>query len=1190
MKLEQFEHKMGQHHEFSCLRDIFTYYKHPFSEALIFGLEGAFGFRFNESIAISKAHPLPYFIDGCIAHFAGNACRHLGIQMQKCAPSSPQKAWEEVKALIDRGEPVILWVDIKKLLPDYPLKSSFEFGQFSIIVVGYDQSNAYFVTHDAPKPHTISINQLKEAGCSSTTVFPAKNTSFQFSRHAEAVALEWLVRTSLQRTAHQFLTPQVSTQGKEGLERFAYELPHIPRKLFGKEKQIDASSGNSLLRRQFELFSFFIDDLNGGMTRNLFACLLEEAGHILEQPEIVALSCNFRQSAALWQAFANGLRQVPIDSIQHAETKLQELVRIQVSILEIEIEAFSKLLTLTKRSSRIATDSDFNFNQPLYDSHSVPEAVQQLSQKSQIRLRNCCVNNLRSINLEIEKNQLIVVAGRLGSGKSSLVIDLLAKHSRERYHPVSCQEDIFAELATTGDVIGIPPVVEFTIHSMQRCACDTKVGELSNIFHYLGRFMMELGIAYCPICGEKFDGAWRCPGCFYSVEPVDLSSFSWKNRRGRCPQCQGKGLIQRIDEEKVIYNSDLSLDDLLKNNQSAVMAKIMLSALSEQFDFDLELPLKQYPPGLQQLILHGTNELVELEIGVDANPFKKKMKYPGIIPAIISTYAETDCTSRKTEIESFMTEEICPVCSGLGLRPEVLSMRIGDLGIADFLKMPCADLNEYFLCCKFPDALPEIARVYLEELQTRLWYLNEFGSGHLNLIRNLGSLSFSEYQDCKLCDVLAARSTGLMYIFDHPTTGHHHKHHLQLIAAFQKLRDFGNTVIIIDHEPLLLKAANVIIDLEPESGTGEGTIVATGDYANIRSHPTSSTGAYLNHQLHLPSRQIRPPSPGECISIWGARARNLKNIDVQFPLRRLSCVTGVAGAGKSSLVMETLVPAVKRFLENKHVSGANFRDIHGLDRIEYLAVLNLEPIRADVSYLLCEYLGIWELICRIFSSLSVAIEKGFTEKYFHLKYQPSACPACEGTGLLKTNSHSNLELNLPCPECRGKRFKKDVLDIQFKNHTISDLLNLSVEDGFTLFENQPSICRKLAALNEVGVGYLKLGQPIKSLSLIECQRIKLAQELVKHDSGNALFVFEEPASGLHFSDLSLLLTLFSEMLEKGNTIVSIETNLEMIERADLIIDLGPEGGDEGGYLLVQNTPEECARCAESLTGYYLRRG
>ena len=929
-----------------------------------------------------------------------------------------------------------------------------------------------------------------------------------------------------------------------------------------------------------------------------------------------------------------------------------------------------------------------------------------------IHIKGAREHNLRSVDLELPRDRLIVFTGLSGSGKSSLAFDTIYAEGQRRYvESLSAYARQFLGQMDKPDVDfieGLSPAISIDQKTVHRNPRST-VGTVTEIYDYLRLLYARIGMPHCPRCGQRiaqqtpqqivdqllqwedgtklqilaplvrgrkgehkdlfgqlqgegyvrvrvngevyaiedvpdleknkkhtidvvvdrvvvrekskgritdsvetalragdglviidpvdadeerlFSEQLACPDCEVSFEKLEPRMFSFNSPYGACQTCDGLGVKREIDPDRV-----LDYDDTILNggiipwaDRRSKWLKGLLRGLCEQYDIDTDAPLGELPEDQLELILYGTNgESVAFDYTNRRGRTKRfHDTYPGVVPALEQAYREADTERARETIEGYITERPCPDCQGGRLRPESLAVTVGGLSIRETTGLAIKDAHRFFESLDMNEREAIIAEQVLKEIRARLRFLVDVGLDYLTLDRTAGTLSGGEAQRIRLATQIGSGLVGVLYILDEPSIGLHQRDNRRLLSTLQGLRDLGNTVIVVEHDEETIREADHIVDIGPGAGEHGGEIVATGNMDDIMDCPSSITGDYLSGRREIPIPAERRSSENSLV-IRGARQHNLKNIDVEIPLGTFVCVTGVSGSGKSTLVDEVLYRGAGRSLGMRTHQPGDHDGIDGLDQLSKIIEIDQSPIGRTPRSNPATYIGLFDHIRKLFAQVPEAKARGYKPGRFSFNVKGGRCETCKGDGLIKIEMHFLPDVYVPCEGCHGARYNRETLQIDYKERTIADVLGMTVEEALAFFEHVPAIRRKLQTLNDVGLGYIRLGQPATTLSGGEAQRVKLAEELCKQTRGHTLYILDEPTTGLHFADVEKLLNMLHRLVDKGHTVIVIEHLLDVIKVADHLIDLGPEGGDEGGRIVAQGTPEAVANVEASYTGQFLQ--
>lgn len=936
--------------------------------------------------------------------------------------------------------------------------------------------------------------------------------------------------------------------------------------------------------------------------------------------------------------------------------------------------------------------------------------------KHYITIKGAKEHNLKNIDIKIPRDELVVLTGLSGSGKSSLAFDTIYAEGQRRYmESLSSYARQFLGQAEKPDVEkieGLSPAISIDQKSTNRNPRST-VGTVTEIYDYFRLLYARIGIPHCPKCGKEIkrqtvdqmvdaimelpegtkfqllapvvrgrkgrhekvlaqakrsgyvrvlaDGSlydlseeitldknkkhdisivvdrlvvkkgierrlndsieavmklaegimvvdvvggkpinmsssFSCPDCNISIEEIEPRSFSFNNPFGACPTCFGLGYKMEFDVDLMIPDQSVSIADgaiAVIGWQSCTDKKsytrAILDALSVEYGFDLNTPFNQLSEEARNIILHGTNgHEVKVHYKGQRGEGVYDVAFEGLIRNVQRRYREAGSESMKEEYESFMTITPCDVCGGQRLKQESLAVTIAGKNIYEITTMSIDKLVDFLENLEITDRQQFIGGGILKEIKARLHFLLDVGLNYLALYRPTGTLSGGEAQRIRLATQIGSGLVGVAYILDEPSIGLHQRDNDKLINTLKHLRDLGNTLIVVEHDEDTMLAADHIVDIGPGAGENGGEVIAQGTAAQIMKNKKSITGAYLSGRIKIPVPAVRKEPTG-WITVKGARQNNLKNIDAAFPLGVMTCVTGVSGSGKSSLVNEILYKHLAKELNRARMKAGEHDGIEGLEQLDKVINIDQSPIGRTPRSNPATYTGVFDMIRDLFAGTKEAKAKGYKKGRFSFNISGGRCEACRGDGIIKIEMHFLPDVYVPCEVCGGKRYNRETLEVTYKGKNIYDVLDMTVEEACDFFQNVPSILRKIETLKEVGLGYIRLGQPSTTLSGGEAQRVKLATELSRRSTGKTIYILDEPTTGLHFADVHKLVEILQRLSEGGNTVIVIEHNLEVIKTADYIIDIGPEGGDKGGTIVVAGTPEEVVQCKKSYTGQYLEK-
>ena len=936
--------------------------------------------------------------------------------------------------------------------------------------------------------------------------------------------------------------------------------------------------------------------------------------------------------------------------------------------------------------------------------------------KQMIRIRGANVNNLKKIDVDIPRNEFVVLTGLSGSGKSSLAFDTIYAEGQRRYmESLSSYARQFLgqmEKPDVESIEGLPPAISIDQKSTNRNPRST-VGTVTEIYDYFRLLYARVGIPHCPKCGKEikkqdvdqmvdqimalpertkiqllapvvrgrkgehvkvfeqarrsgyvrvrvdgnlyelseeikleknkkhnieilvdrlivkpgiekrltdslesvlhlgdglamvdvqegetlqFSQSFSCPDCGISIDEIEPRSFSFNNPFGACPDCYGLGYKMEFDEDLMIPDKTLSIAEgaiTAMGWQSCTdkhsFAGAILDALAKDYGFDLKTPYQELPAEIRHMLIHGTDgRVVKVRYKGQRGEGIYDVAFEGLIRSMERRYRETGSDAMKQEYEQFMRITPCKTCGGQRLKKEALAVTVGGKNIAEVTELPIEKLKVFLDELTLTPHQQMIGHQILKEIKARIGFLIDVGLEYLTLARATGTLSGGEAQRIRLATQIGSGLVGVAYILDEPSIGLHQRDNDKLLATLKNLRDLGNSLIVVEHDEDTMLAADYIVDIGPGAGEHGGEVVAVGNAEEIMANPASITGQYLSGKRKIPVPKERKKPTG-WLKVLGAAQNNLKNINVDIPLGVFTCITGVSGSGKSSLTNEILYKRLARDLNRARIIPGKHKEILGMEQLDKVIDIDQSPIGRTPRSNPATYTGVFDLIRDLFASTADAKARGYKKGRFSFNVKGGRCEACGGDGILKIEMHFLPDVYVPCEVCGGKRYNRETLEVKYKGKSIYDVLNMTVEEALPFFEHVPSIQRKIQTLYDVGLSYIRLGQPSTELSGGEAQRIKLATELSRRSTGKTIYILDEPTTGLHFADVDKLIEILKRLAEGGNTVVVIEHNLDVIKTADYIIDMGPEGGDRGGMVIATGTPEEVAEGPQSYTGRYVKK-
>ena len=934
--------------------------------------------------------------------------------------------------------------------------------------------------------------------------------------------------------------------------------------------------------------------------------------------------------------------------------------------------------------------------------------------KQYIKIRGANEHNLKNIDIDIPRNELVVLTGLSGSGKSSLAFDTIYAEGQRRYmESLSSYARQFLgqmEKPNVESIEGLSPAISIDQKSTNRNPRST-VGTVTEVYDYMRLLYARIGIPHCPKCGKEikkqtvdemvdqilelpegtriqllapvvrgrkgrheklferakksgyvrvrvdgslyelseeitldknikhnieiivdrlvvkpgiekrltdsienvlalaeglmivdviggeainFSQSFSCPDCGISIEEIEPRSFSFNNPFGACPVCFGLGYKMEFDVDLMIPDQSLSIDEgaiVVMGWQSCTdpksFTRAILNALSKEYNFSLSTPFKDYPQEIKDILIYGTDgKSVKVHYTGQRGVGVYDIAFEGLIRSVERRYRETSAEVSKAEFETFMRITPCHECGGQRLKKSSLAVTVGGKNIAEVTEMSIVELQKFLNELELTKTQELIGAQILKEIKARIGFLVSVGLDYLTLARATATLSGGEAQRIRLATQIGSGLVGVAYILDEPSIGLHQRDNDKLLNTLKYLRDLGNTLIVVEHDEDTMKAADYVVDIGPGAGEHGGEVVAAGTAEEIMQNENSITGAYLSGRIKIPV-PVERKQPTGWLTVKGAAENNLKNIDVDFPLGVMTCVTGVSGSGKSSLVNEIVYKALAKKLNRARTIPGKHKSIEGVEQLDKIINIDQSPIGRTPRSNPATYTGVFDLIRDLFAATPDAKARGYKKGRFSFNIKGGRCEACAGDGILKIEMHFLPDVYVPCEVCGGKRYNRETLEVKYKGKSIYDVLDMTVEEALTFFENVPSIRRKIETLYDVGLSYIRLGQPSTTLSGGEAQRIKLATELSRRSTGKTIYILDEPTTGLHFADVHKLTEILRRLANDGNTVIVIEHNLDVIKTADYIIDIGPEGGDRGGIVVAKGTPEEIAQNPASYTGYYI---
>lgn len=825
-----------------------------------------------------------------------------------------------------------------------------------------------------------------------------------------------------------------------------------------------------------------------------------------------------------------------------------------------------------------------------------------------ITIKGAKEHNLKNVSLKIPKNKLVVFTGVSGSGKSTIVFDVIHKEAQRRFmkgFSTFVQNSIGnVQKPNVSYISGLNPTIALKQKGANTNPRST-VGTITEITDYMRLLYSRIGIRYCTNCNTQIEPLLyknsinKCPECGEEIKFLSSQYFSFNTPLGMCPKCRGLGVTQEADLEKIIGDQNLSvLDGAVlwygyigkENKEKWVWPTGRLDILFNHYGVSIETPWKDLPEYLKSIILYGTDEKINYPI--INNPGKMVPKpVKGIVTELTRLYFNTASEHTRKKYASYMKFKTCSMCNGAKLNQDALHVKIKGYNIAQISSMPVEKVLNIIknLYETADENIFKISKDIIIEIYKRLSFLNDSGLSYLSLDRKAPTLSGGECQRVRLASQLSSEITGVTYVLDEPSAGLHMRDIDKLVSTLKKLRDAGNTILVVEHHERMIKEADYIVDIGPLAGRFGGQIMSCGTEKEIEKDKNSLTGMYLSGKMTVDEekKETALDQNLKYLTLEGACHNNLKDITVHFPLNKITCVTGVSGSGKSSLISETLMPLLQKLLNGQENEVSDYKKISGYEDFDSIIDVSQKPIGKTPRSNPATYIGLFDKIRKLFSKTEDAKKRKMTSEYFSFNSAKGRCPYCEGQGEIKIEMHFMPDVWVKCEKCDGKRFKDEVLDVKIDGKNISDVLNMDVSEALEFFKDYKDIHEILKVMNDVGLSYIKLGQSATTLSGGEAQRVKLAKELSKKSSGNTLYILDEPTTGLHFNDIKKLIKILKMLIKEGNTIIIIEHNTDIINASDYIIDIGPEGGERGGYVVAEGSRKEVSKCKESYTSKYI---
>lgn len=908
---------------------------------------------------------------------------------------------------------------------------------------------------------------------------------------------------------------------------------------------------------------------------------------------VTGLSGSGKSSLAFDTIYAEGQRRYMESLSSYARQFLGQMEKPQVESIEGLPPAISidqKSTNKNPRSTVGTVTEIYDYMRLLYARAGVPHCP-----KCGREIKKQTVDEMVDKILELEERTKFQILAPVVRGKKGRHEKVLESAKKSGYLRVRVDGNMYELTEEIKLDKNIKHSIEIIIDRLSiREGIEKRLTDSVENALKLGNGLMILDV----IGGESitFSQNFACTECGISVDEIQPRSFSFNNPFGACPDCYGLGYKMEFDEDLMIPDKSLSINEgaiVVMGWQSANDGKsfsnALLQALSKRYNFSLDTPFEEYPKEIHDILIYGTNgEKVAVKYKGQRGVGVYDVAFEGLIKNVERRYRETSAESSKAEYETYMRFTPCATCHGQRLKKESLAVTVGDKNIYEMTELSVRDLIEYLDELKLTDTQYAIAKEILKEIRGRIKFLSDVGLDYLSLSRATGTLSGGEAQRIRLATQIGSGLVGVAYIMDEPSIGLHQNDNDKLLSTLKHLRDLGNTLIVVEHDEDTMRAADYVVDIGPGAGEHGGQVIATGTAEDIMKNPASITGKYLSGALKIPV-PVKRRKPKGYLKVVGAKENNLKNIDVKVPIGVLTCVTGVSGSGKSSFVNEILYKSLAKKLNRARTIPGKHKKIEGMEQLDKVINIDQSPIGRTPRSNPATYTGMFDMIRDLFAATTDAKERGYKKGRFSFNVKGGRCEACAGDGILKVEMHFLPDVYVPCEVCEGKRYNRETLEVRYKGKTIYDVLEMTVEEALDFFKNVPRILNKVQTLYDVGLGYLKLGQPSTTLSGGEAQRIKLATELSKRSTGKTIYVLDEPTTGLHFADVHKLVEILQRLTDEGNTVLVIEHNLDVIKVADYIIDMGPDGGDRGGTVVVAGTPEQVAKHPTSYTGKYVKQ-